>query len=266
LLKNKRNGIFCILILLLAISVGYNIKNIYEKYQTEKLTQHVFSHRGASGEEIEHTFAAYDLAINYGSQYIEQDLVTSKSGTLFVSHDLSAKRMTGIDRLYRDMSDEEISNLKTKDGSSILSLQEIFDNYTNSINYVIELKENDQQTKLFIDIIKKNNLENNVIVQASDVKVLDEVTENFPDMKKLLLVKEQGELEEASDSKNVDIVSANKSLMSHENTNLVHENGKLLNIWTLDSSEEIKEAIDLGVDSYFTNFTAKALQLESMYR
>lgn len=41
---------------------------------------------------------------------------------------------------------------------------------------------------------------------------------------------------------------------------------KLLNIWTINSTSEIKKAINLGIDNYFTNFTAKALALENKYR
>ena len=65
--------------------------NILLNKNTNDSSSRVYSHRGASGEEIEHTVAAYDLAILYGSKYIEQDLVTSRDNTLYVSHDLSAK-------------------------------------------------------------------------------------------------------------------------------------------------------------------------------
>lgn len=236
--------------------------NIYPQIVSSKDADHVFSHRGASGEEVEHTFAAYDLAIEYGSKYIEQDLVTSKDGTLYVSHDLSAKRITGVDRLYSDMTDVEINKLQTKNGEKIHTLQSVFDRYQKKINYVIELKENSRQTSLFLDIINKNNLQKNVIVQASDITPLNEIVAQFPNMKKLLLVANQRELETAVQSENVDIVSAEKKLMTKENVALVHKNNKDFNVWTLDTTSEILQAIDLKVDTYFTNYTAKALALE----
>ena len=43
------------------------------------------------------------------------------------------------------------------------------------------------------------------------------------------------------------------------------ENGKLFSAWTLDSEETIKKAIDMGVDTYFTNDTPLALRLEREY-
>ena len=42
-------------------------------------------HRGASGTRPEHTFAAYDLALELGADYIEQDLQLTSDGVLVVA-------------------------------------------------------------------------------------------------------------------------------------------------------------------------------------
>lgn len=55
--------LFALLIATLVVAFNPSPKNDY-----------VILHRGASGEEIEHTFKAYDLALNYGTKYIEQEL------------------------------------------------------------------------------------------------------------------------------------------------------------------------------------------------
>lgn len=81
--------------------------------------------------------------------------MTFRDNTLYVSHDLSAKRITGVDKLFVDMTDDEISDLRTEDNEKILSLQDVFNRYGNTVNYVIELKENSNQTKLFEDLVKK---------------------------------------------------------------------------------------------------------------
>lgn len=232
----------------------------------KSMNNSVFSHRGASGEEVEHTFAAYDLAIDYGSQNIEQDLVTSKNGTLFVSHDLSAKRITGVNKLYSDMTDEEIRQLKTINDEPILALQDVFDKYKDSVNYIIELKENNKQTNKFIDIVNKNNLSKNIIVQVSNTEPLDLISKKFPNMEKLLLIKEQKDILKATKNSNVDIISINKEFLTKNNVALVHNANKKINVWTVDSTKEITNAITLNVDSYFTNYTAKALLLEKKYK
>ncbi|MBA2783722.1 MAG: glycerophosphodiester phosphodiesterase, partial [Rubrobacteraceae bacterium] len=44
-------------------------------------------HRGASGYAPEHTIPAYDLALQMGADYIEQDLQLTKDGVLVAMHD-----------------------------------------------------------------------------------------------------------------------------------------------------------------------------------
>ena len=255
-----------LLAILLLLSLGINLKACNDTRKTADAAEHVYSHRGASGEEIEHTFAAYDLAIAYGSKYIEQDLVTSKDGTLFVSHDLSAKKITGVDKLYSDMTDAEIEQLKTAAGGPVLKLQDVFDRYQDSVHYVIELKENDKQTELFEQIIKKNQIENQVIVQSFSLKPLEKLSRVFPKMPQLFLTNSQEGLHDAVKKDYVDIVAVDKTLMTVSNRQLVHDHGKLFNVWTLNTEQEIKDAIQLDVDTYFTNFTAKALLLEQENR
>jgi glycerophosphoryl diester phosphodiesterase len=52
----------------------------------------VIGHRGAAGHRPEHTIASYELAIDYGADFIEPDLVATKDGILIARHenDISA--------------------------------------------------------------------------------------------------------------------------------------------------------------------------------
>lgn len=52
----------------------------------------VIAHRGASHDAPEHSFAAYDLAIAQGTDWIEQDLQMTADGILVVVHDDSLDR------------------------------------------------------------------------------------------------------------------------------------------------------------------------------
>jgi len=47
----------------------------------------VIAHRGASGERPEHTLESYRLAIDYGADYIEPDLVMTRDGVLIARHE-----------------------------------------------------------------------------------------------------------------------------------------------------------------------------------
>jgi glycerophosphoryl diester phosphodiesterase len=64
----------------------------------------------------------------------------------------------------------------------------------------------------------------------------------------------------------VDIVSVPKDIMTEENREAAHSSGKRFSAWTLNTEDEISKAIDLGVDSYFTDDSALAIKLEKANR
>lgn len=258
-MKNKII-IIVIIFLILSIPIGIKFKN------NNSYLEHVYSHRGASGEEIEHTIKAYDLAIKYGSKYIEQDIVSSKEKTLFVSHDLSAKRITNIDKLYKNMTDQEINKLRTKDNQKILKLEDVFKKYNKyNIKYVIELKDSNDTTE-FIKLIKKYKNHKKIIVQCNNKNTLKRIKKVFPKIITLYLAKDQNDFNNSLNIFYINILSLEKKYMNKNNLNKAHKHNKKFNIWTLNTTEEIKNAIDIGIDSYFTNYTKKAIKLEKKYR
>ena len=233
----------------------------------EMIASHVYSHRGSDGAE-EHSFKAYDSAIEAGSRYIEQDVVLSADGILYVSHDFNAWLMTGYDGLYEHMSSEAIDNLRTRAGNKILRLSEVFDRYGRSINYVIELKpDNDACVEAFVKLVDEYELGDLITVQSMYPGRLEELETRYPDMPKLFVCRSQAEFYRALDSAYIDIISvkADAGLMTLSNCEEAHDHNKLFSAWILNSEEAIKNAIDMGVDTYFTADTPLALSLEREY-
>ena len=229
------------------------------------LAEHIYSHRGASGYEVEHTFASYDLAIEQGSHNIEQDLVTSADGTLYVSHDESAARIAGVNRDYSDMSDREIAQLRTANGEEIHSMAEVFQRYGADVNYVVELKQGEEQARAFAALVKEYGREENVILQSFYPAALEALEGEFPDMPKLYLCRDQDAVNRAVEADYADIVCVKGPLMTEKNLKKVRGSGKRFCVyWT--GEEQVKKAIQMGADCYFTNYTDTALALEREYR
>lgn len=232
-----------------------------------KIASHVYSHRGSAGPE-EHSFKAYDEAIEAGSRYIEQDVVVSSDGILYVSHDTWAGSMTGYDGMYEYMSSETIDGLKTDAGNKVLRLSEVFDKYGRDINYVIELKDSsDACVKAFEELVDGTGLADMITVQSADTGVLQELESKYPDMPKLFVCRSQAAFDGAVDEPYIDIISVKEAavLMTERNCSAAHANDKLFSAWTLNSEEKIKYAIEMGVDTYFTDDTPLALSLERDY-
>ena len=75
----------------------------------------VVAHRGASAYAPEHTLAAYRLAIEQGTDFVEQDLAVTRDGVLICLHDASLERTTNVEQLFPNRSVEaEIEGRKRK--------------------------------------------------------------------------------------------------------------------------------------------------------
>src|SRR5262245_13178464 len=60
----------------------------------------LIAHRGASAYAPEHTRAAYELAIQQGADYVEQDLQMTRDGVLICSHDAELSRTTNVKGIF----------------------------------------------------------------------------------------------------------------------------------------------------------------------
>ena len=231
---------------------------------------HIYSHRGSATDAVEHTFAAYDMVKRQGSRNLEIDLVASKDGTLYVSHDLSAERIFGVDRRFADMTDEEIEALPLNEaGEPIHTFEEVLARYGTTMNYVVELKNVSAGVSEFARIVDEHP-EANIIVQCFSTTPLIDLEATHPDMKKVFLIEHstfsQAAFESALKLPYVDIVAAYQNLMTDSNVHKARKAGKKVGFYTLDTDGALIKAIRLNVDIYATNHTSRALALERMFR
>jgi len=226
---------------------------------------HVFSHQGTAKEEIPESFEAYDLAILYGSRYLEQDLVVSSDGVLYCCHDTSPEALTGESRLFSEMTSAEIDALRIKgSGKPFLRMRDVFDRYGSAVTYVIELKRDTISLEPFLKLVEECQMQDHIIVQSSSMSTLKKIEEIWPDMPKLFLLFDRDRYQQALKEPCVDIIGM--SLVNQEECDRVHAAGKQYCAYVCNTTDSIREAIEIGADCYFTDFTGKALLLEELYR
>lgn len=234
--------------------------------EIDAAAEHVYSHRGSQGED-ELSFAAYDRAIEAGSKYIEADMVVSADGTIYVAHDDESKAMTGYDGYFSGMKDSQIDQLTTRAGNKVLKLTDLFDKYGDKVNYIIDIKYSSQRNiTAFTETVRDSGLEDNVIAASFYSNALIPLEETFPDMPKLYLCGDQGAFNASLGFSYADILCVPASIMTEDNLKAAHDNGKKFSVWTLNTEEEIKKAIETGADSYFTDDSELAIKLEKENR
>jgi len=67
----------------------------------------LIAHRGASGYAPEHTFAAYQMALDQKADFVEPDLAISNDGVLICLHDDTLERTTNVEDVFPDRYSRE---------------------------------------------------------------------------------------------------------------------------------------------------------------
>ena len=125
-------------------------------------------HRGASAYAPEHTIASYDLALEMGADYIEQDLQLTSDGVLVVLHDDTLDRTARgpAENCTGPVATKTLAQIRTCDvgswfnetrpalarpeyvGLTIPTLEEVFQRYRKRVNYYIETKSPDDAEQM----------------------------------------------------------------------------------------------------------------------
>jgi glycerophosphoryl diester phosphodiesterase len=98
-------------------------------------------HRGFYKKGIvENTIESFEEAVELGYP-IEMDLRITNSGTVILFHDTNIKRLTGINKFYFNLTNEDLKNIKYKDSDSHISkFKDVLEYIDGRVPLLIELK------------------------------------------------------------------------------------------------------------------------------
>jgi glycerophosphoryl diester phosphodiesterase len=241
-------------------------------------------HRGASAYAPEHTFAAYDLALEQGADYIEIDLQMTADGVLVALHDKTLNRTAdapeGVPERYCRglVSKKTLEQIQMCDagswfspefaGEQIPTLEEIFQRYGTSVNYYIETKNPDAAPGMEEELVgllgeygllpDPNEPANwQVLIQsfsAESLMTIHEMNEDLP------LIQLYWAGTSKTIQRDLDAVSEYavgigpyKKDVDAALVEAAHEHCLAVHPYTVNTVEEMEALISLGVDGMFTN-------------
>lgn len=222
----------------------------------------VTAHRGASSAYPENTLAAFVAAKELGADWIELDVQQTKDGQIIVTHDANLKRITGVNQFTWELTYDEIKNL---DAGSFLDKK--FQNEripllrdviiwakNNNMKLNIELKstggEGNFEEKV-AQIIQELNYQKDCVISSLTYSTLENVKRIAPDITTVYVMSlAYGDILslEAADQFSIEATSVTSSLV-----NKIHQAGKQIYAWTINSTENIQKMIDLNVDNIITD-------------
>ena len=202
------------------------IKFIFYLQNEDVSEVNFYGHRGGAPEWLatENSLLAFEFGSAMGLKYFEIDVKLTKDLIPIVFHDEHMYRLTGINEFVKNLTLSQIEEIKYRDGQSILTIDELVTRYQNIL---IDLSANNFQDAIYITeyILNINNtsLQDRVIIQFADPKIVELVSKKYPKLK--ISYNEWGDrIKKTKIYKNyANIFTLNPSL--HINKNIIEEIG-----------------------------------------
>ena len=219
----------------------------------------VIAHRGASAYAPEHTFAAYDLAVEQGADSLELDIRATADGELVVLHDRDLLRTAGVARAIDDLNAAELARLDP--AARPLTLDAVLDRYAGMTGFLLELKDPLPAWEArVIAAVDRRRLRDRAVVASFDSAALRRLRHRAP----WLTV---APLYDASPPHGARLAAvalfASCIGPRHEDVDAAlvagaHAHGLSVRTWTADTPADIERLVALGVDGVITNVPDRA--------
>lgn len=222
----------------------------------------ITAHRGSSSEYPENSMTAFEQAVKDLTDCIELDVRQTADGGFVVMHDENLKRTTGVDRIVGELTKEQICGLKVgyelsgnTGDETVPSLEEVleFARY-KPVKLNIELKTADTDVDYaegIYEILTEYGVLDSCYITSTDYDILRQ-------MKMLDGNIETGYILSMAmgnyyDMEYVDFFSVNHRFVTSTMIYVLHQRGKEIHVWTLDSEADIIKYANMGADSIITD-------------
>ncbi len=218
----------------------------------------VQAHRGSSLDYPENSMAAFEAAVQETAEYIELDIQQTKDGVLYVMHDRSLKRTTGLDKYsyevtWDEIKDLSISNIEEfKDQRIPLFSEAIKFAKDNNILLNVELKPTGYEKdfeKSVIDTLEEYNYLNKCVVTSQNYNTVRNLKLYNKECKTAYVTT----LIDYNQLKYADVISIRYNYINADLVAKAHQDKKQVYAWTCNSAAIIDKMISLGVDSIITD-------------
>jgi len=230
----------------------------------EQSTIKMVAHRGVSGLERENTCPAFVAAGNRSYYGVETDIHCTKDGKFIVYHDDHLKRLfDGDERIVEEMTLTELRQLCLKDfdghvrGDLVLPTLEEYVRICKKYEKecVLEIKNHFEPAMLdrVFEILKQEEWLEHTIFISFDRPNMLYIREKLPEQRAQYLVSyfDKNVLDTLKEN-TLDLDIDYRNLTAHM-VNLCHENGIVVNVWTVNTLEDAQRMAEYGVDFITTN-------------
>lgn len=264
--ENRQSGsrILCWgMILLGLVSMAWG----WRQNRAEEEKTAVIAHRAGAAEAPENTIAALERAIAAGADMAEVDIQMTADGVLIAVHDDNLVRTTGLDQNVAEVDFETVCRLDagawcadTFVGEKIPTLEQLLSVSKGRIGLMLEVKCSGEETAVvkLIKQVQESGMEEQCALACTELDVLQKSKELEPDLDTVYIGQALPWNLEVLNY--VDGYSIQEDALNGEMVERVHNSGKRIYVWTVNTPEEICRMAALGVDGTVTDDPALAIE------
>ncbi len=239
----------------------------------------IFAHRGGKLEFDENTMPAFKEVYEKGLRGYEVDFRITKDDQLVVFHDADFKRVIGIEGSVETSTLAEIKALRTKQGNSIPTADEVIDffNARPGLYVEFEMKTKSplyepERLKMYCDMLYKKIYSrmpegSDYVMTSFDTRPLKYLGDTYPEVEMLLIRGEglsQAVLEEAK-SLGIKRVGCSVHATSKTMVDEAKKQGFTVSLWPGHSVEDFLLGVSLGSDYLCTDVPVAVTQWVKKY-
>lgn len=228
----------------------------------------IIAHRGNSSQAPENTNAAFELAMNYGVDFLECDVQMTKDDIPVIIHDGCFSRTTGK-KFLNKINEVDLSEIREIDigswfhknfsSETILTLEEFLCLANGKVGVMLDLKEetilNKEQIVKIGCIIKKyynSNSQFQLLVGSLKSEILHIIKEVIPEKQLLPIVEFDRQLNEFNGLQ-TKIYALYYPIVKKKIIDDLHSRGIEVWAWVVDDAPQAKKLIANGIDGLITN-------------
>lgn len=240
----------------------------------------VIAHRGFSAKYPENTMTAFRKAVEAGAEAIELDVHLTKDKKVIVHHffnlgttDNGEGRIFEKDSEYiRSLDAGGWFNPKFK-GEKIPFLEEVINEFRDTIFYEIELKSisGKEHADAVLEVVKKYNILSKVEFTSFQYPLLSYIKRKIPSAITGFIDRPKPDWMDVETSRKsaisnlllneVDFLHCRLEIYDRQLVKDIHNMGVKAHIGICDTEEEIRRALELGVDQFCSNNVQLALKI-----
>lgn len=238
------------------------------------------AHRGSSGAAPENTVAAVEFAVDQRSSFVEVDVQRSADGELVIMHDVTLARTTNVEEVFPDrapwnVADFTLEEMRQLDagswfssdfaGEPVPTLREVVEALGPTTGFLLEFKspalypgieaEIHEELAAIPGYLDRALRTGRLVAQSFDIESMRTYHEVAPDVPIGLLYSArptEDELVEASSW--AEQVNPSFRVTDQALIDRIHELGMTISVYTINTGQEMRQYINLGVDGIITNY------------